>query len=55
MKYIIIYCILFASVSRRSTTDIKLCPRKAQTCALLLCCNRDDLEINPMTLKLEIF
>jgi len=31
---------------------IKLCPRRAQTCALPLFCDRD-LEINPMTLKLE--
>jgi len=31
---------------------IKLCPRGAQTCALPLFCDRD-LEINPMTLKLE--
>jgi len=31
---------------------IKLYPREAQTCALPLLCDRD-LEINPMTLKLE--
>jgi len=31
---------------------IKLCPRGAQTCALPLFCDRD-LEINPMTLKLN--
>jgi len=31
---------------------INLCPRGAQTCTLLLFCNRD-LEINPVTLKLE--
>jgi len=30
----------------------KLCPKGAQTCALPLFCDRD-LEINPMTLKLE--
>jgi len=34
------------------TTEIKLCPRGAQTCALPLFCDLD-LEINPMTLKLE--
>jgi len=34
------------------TDKIKLCSRGAQTCALPLFCDRD-LEINPMTLKLE--
>jgi len=33
--------------------QIKLCPWGAQTCALRLFCDCDDLEINPMTLKLE--
>jgi len=36
----------------RITLIIKLCPREAQTCALPLFCDHD-LEINPMTLKLE--
>jgi len=35
-----------------TTIKIKLCPTGAQTCALPLFCDRD-LEINPMTLKLE--
>jgi len=34
------------------TDKIKLCPRRAQTCVLPLFCDCD-LDINPMTLKLE--
>jgi len=40
------------SIVYSTQTKIKLCPRGAQTCALQLFCDRD-LEINPMTLKLE--
>jgi len=43
------YCIHWLLIN---STIIKLCPRGAQTCALLLFCDRD-LEINCMTLKLE--
>jgi len=43
-------------VASPSTTQvkklIKLCPRKAQTCALPLFCNHD-LDTNPMTLKVK--
>jgi len=42
----------YASTRVAINKYIKLCPRGAQTCALPLFCDRD-LEINPVTLKLE--
>jgi len=40
------------AISQSVKQTIKLCPRGAQTCALPQFCNCD-LEINPVTLKLE--
>jgi len=47
-------CVHFCCVNfcKIKSPLIKLCPRGAQTCALPLFCDRD-LEINPVTLKLE--
>jgi len=41
-----------SSLELNVASEIKLCPRGAQTYALPLFCERD-LEINPVTLKLE--
>jgi len=53
---IVIFLLTFEwPLQQRSTTAlpvIKLCPSGAQTCVLPLFCDRD-LQINPMTLKLE--
>jgi len=44
--------ILIGHCVNRNNYLIKLCPRGAQTCVLLLFCDRDR-EVNPMTLNLE--